>query len=43
MLLTMVYRKSLRMHRVPKGQATNIMNVDPYTVLNLLSIPELCI
>lgn len=39
MILSMVYRKSLRMHRVSKGQAANLMNVDPYTVRSHLSLP----
>jgi hypothetical protein len=32
MLQASVYRKSLRLQRVPKGKATNLMNVDPITV-----------
>lgn len=33
MLQAMVYRKSLRLQRVSKGNATNLMNVDSATVL----------
>jgi hypothetical protein len=32
MLQAMVYRKSLRVQRVSKGKAANLMNVDPQTV-----------
>ncbi len=35
MLSTLVYRKSLRLQRVSKGNAANVMNVDPSKVANL--------
>jgi hypothetical protein len=35
MLSALVYRKSLRLQRVSKGNAANVMNVDPPKVANL--------
>ncbi|ELR16068.1 ABC transporter, ATPbinding domain containing protein [Acanthamoeba castellanii str. Neff] len=35
MLSTLIYRKSLRLQRVSKGNAANVMNVDPSKVANL--------
>ena len=34
MLALMVYRKSLRLQHVSKGNAANVMNVDPSRVMN---------